>query len=134
MATWNEFLSSAKKAFNKAAVKVNDIADTASDSIKIETLKIKLCEKYEQLGRIVYDEMKSEADEANAQPAADKAAEIDALNAQIAALKARIEKRKSEKCDAKAESSDAKEESKEEPKEPLALPESESAEKDETDK
>ena len=88
--SWNEFLAGAKKAFNKAAVKVGDIADTAADSIKIETLKLKLCEKYEQLGKIVYEEMTSPAAVANAEKAADKAAEIDALHAQINALKEKI--------------------------------------------
>lgn len=104
--SWNEFLAGAKKAFNKAAVKVGDLADTAADSIKIETLKLKLCEKYEQLGKIVYEEMTSSASNPNADKAADKAAEIDALHAQINALKERISKRK----DVKEETEEAAEE------------------------
>lgn len=127
MSTWDEFLSSAKKAFNKAAVKVNDFADTAADSIKIESLKLKLCEKYEQLGKIVYNEMKSDAEVASAEKAAEKATEIDAIHAEIAVLKERINKRKGDKC----ASEEVKEEKDAEPKEPLALPESVEAKKDE---
>ena len=92
MSSWDEFISSAKKAFNKAAVKVNDLADTAADSIKIESLKLKLSQKYEELGKIVYNEMKSSTDDASAEKAADKAAEIDAINSEIEALKAKKEK------------------------------------------
>ncbi len=115
MANWNEFLSSAKKAFNKAAVKVNGFADNAADTLKIESLKLKLSEKYEQLGKLVYNEMKAEAGNPNAEKVAEKAAEIDALHEEIKALKARKDKRKSEKEEAAAEPEEAKE--------PLALPE-----------
>ncbi len=116
--SWNEFLAGAKKAFNKAAVKVGDFADTAADSIKIETLKLKLCEKYEQLGKIVYEEMTSPTAVANAEKAADKATEIDALHAQINALKERINKRK----DAKEEPEEKTEEKAEENAAPAVLP------------
>lgn len=115
MANWNEFLSSAKKAFNKAAVKVNGFADDAADTLKIESIKLKLSEKYEQLGKLVYSEMKTEAGNPNAEKVAEKAAEIDALNEEIKALKARKDKRKSEKAEAAAQPEEAKE--------PLALPE-----------
>ncbi|MBE6654835.1 MAG: hypothetical protein E7608_05195 [Ruminococcaceae bacterium] len=121
--SWNEFLAGAKKAFNKAAVKVGDIADTAADSIKIETLKLKLCEKYEQLGKIVYEEMTSPAAVANAEKAADKAAEIDALHAQINALKEKINKRK--------EAKEEPEEKTEETAEENAAPVSDEVTKDE---
>ncbi len=124
--SWNEFLAGAKKAFNKAAVKVGDFADTAADSIKIETLKLKLCEKYEQLGKIVYEEMTSSASNPNADKAADKAAEIDALHAQINALKERINKRKDVKEEEPAE------ETAEVKEEPAALPEASEDKKEET--
>lgn len=126
--SWNEFLTGAKKAFNKAAVKVGDFADTAADSIKIETLKLKLCEKYEQLGKIVYEEMTSPAAVANAEKAADKATEIDALHAQINALKERINKRK----DTKEEPEEKKtEETAKENAAPASLPASSEETKDE---
>ena len=47
MVNWNEFMSGAKKTFNKAAVKVGEVADCATESIKLEGLKIKLAEKYD---------------------------------------------------------------------------------------
>ena len=126
MSSWDEFISSAKKAFNKAAVKVNDLADTAADSIKIESLKLKLSQKYEELGKIVYNEMKSSTDDASAEKAADKAAEIDAINSEIEALKAKKEKKRS--ASEKAETEQKAEENKEETKEMLSLDSSENKE------
>ena len=126
MSSWDEFISSAKKAFNKAAVKVNDLADTAADSIKIESLKLKLSQKYEELGKIVYNEMKSSTDDASAEKAADKAAEIDAINSEIEALKAKKEKKRS--ASEKSETEQKAEENKEETKEVLSLDSSENKE------
>ena len=96
MANWNEFLSAAKKTFNKAAVKVNDFADCAAESIKIEALKIKLSEKYEELGRVVYEEMRAE--KADAEKVGEKAAEVDDIIAKIEALKESKKKRCEKEC------------------------------------
>lgn len=126
MSSWDEFISSAKKAFSKAAVKVNDLADTAADSIKIESLKLKLSQKYEELGKIVYNEMKSSTDDSSAEKAADKAAEIDAINSEIEALKAKKEKKRS--ASEKSETEQKAEENKEETKEVLSLDSSENKE------
>ena len=98
MANWNEFLSAAKKTFNKAAVKVNDFADCAAESIKIEALKIKLSEKYEELGRVVYEEMRAE--KADAEKVGEKAADVDDIIAKIEALKASKKKRCEKECEA----------------------------------
>lgn len=102
MANWSEFVSGAKKTFNKAAVKVGEVADCAAESIKIEGLKIKLSERYEELGRIVYEEVKSE--KTNAARVGEKAAEIDELLAQIEAIK---EKKKNKKSDKNVENTEA---------------------------
>ena len=101
MANWNEFVSGAKKTFNKAAVKAGEVADCAADSIKIETLKIKLSERYEELGKIVYEEMKAE--KADAEKVSEKAAEIDALLEQIEELK----QKKSKKCNCGKDAAEA---------------------------
>jgi hypothetical protein len=93
MANWNEIMSGAKKTFHKAAMKVGEVADCAAESMKIEALKIKLAEKYEELGRIVYEEVKSS--KTNAARVGEKAAEIDALIAQIEELKAKKKNKKS---------------------------------------
>lgn len=103
MASWEEFVSGAKKTFNKAANKVNEMADNAADSIKIESLKIKLAEKYEELGRVVYAEMKAEkADPSNV---SDKVAEVDDLIAKIKTLKSKNESKK-EAAEASEEKND----------------------------
>lgn len=98
MANWEEFVSGAKKTFNKAAVKVGEVADCAAESIKIESLKIKLSEKYEELGRIVYEEVRSE--KTDAARVGEKAAEIDELIAEIEALKAKKKSKKSDEVKA----------------------------------
>ena len=97
MVNWNELVSGAKKTFTKAAVKVGEVADSAADSIKLDGLKSKLAEKYEELGRIVYEEVKSS--KTNAARVGEKAAEIDALLAQIEELKAKKNGKKDENKD-----------------------------------
>ena len=97
MANWNELVSGAKKTFSKAAVKVGEVADSAAESIKIEGLKIKLAEKYEELGRIVYEEVRSS--KTNAARVGEKAAEIDALLVQIEELKSKKSNKKEEQKD-----------------------------------
>ena len=99
MANWNELVSGAKKTFSKAAVKVSEVADSAAESIKIEGLKIKLAEKYEELGRIVYEEVRSS--KTNAERVGEKAAEIDALIAQIEELKAKRRNKANDKAEEK---------------------------------
>ena len=96
MANWDEFVSGTRKTFNKAAIKVNEVADCAADSIKIETLKIKLSERYEELGRIVYEGMS--AGKADKEKISEKVDQIEAINAEIEALK---EKKKKKAAEAK---------------------------------
>ena len=91
MANWCDIVSGTKKTFNKAALKVNEVADCAADSIKIEALKIKLSERYEELGRIVYQGM-SEG-KADKEKISEKVDQIDALNKDIEALKEKKKKR-----------------------------------------
>ena len=92
MANWDEFVSCAKKTFNKAALKVNDAADCAADTVKIEAVRIQLCERYEQLGRMLYADMK--AGTADKEKINEKIAEIDAFIEKMAMLK----ERRSQRC------------------------------------
>lgn len=85
MAKWEEIVSGTKKTLGKAAIKVNEMADCAADSIKLESLKIKLCERYEELGRIVYSGMKDR--KADKEKINAKIDEIEALIADIDAIK-----------------------------------------------
>jgi SMC interacting uncharacterized protein involved in chromosome segregation len=95
MIKWNEFVSGAKKVLNKAVIKVSEVADCAADSIKTETLKIKLCERYEELGRIVYSGIKDE--KADKEKIGNKIDEIEAIASKISAIKEK--KRKKEDDD-----------------------------------
>ncbi len=114
MSGFDGFVSGAKKAINKAALKVNDLADCASDSIKIEGLKLKLSEKYEELGKIVYNEMATGTFTENS---AAKAAEIEALLKQIDALKAKKAERKAKSEEAEEAEETVTEEAETEPSE-----------------
>lgn len=105
MANWCDIVSGTKKTFNKAALKVNEVADCAADSIKIEALKIKLSEKYEELGRIVYQGM-SEG-KADKEKIGEKVDQIEALNADIEALKEK-KRKKSAATEEKTEEAEEK--------------------------
>ena len=54
MSGWEEFKSDAGKLLSKAAVKAGEITDAAAARIKLQSLRLKLCEEYEKLGRLVY--------------------------------------------------------------------------------
>lgn len=94
MTSWESFCADVKKAFTKASVKVGEFADGAADSIKAETFKLKLCERYEELGKIVYSELKSgNGSPATAEKAAEKINEIDSIMEMIEALKGKNTKK-----------------------------------------
>ena len=70
----NEFIKSAKKATKKAASTTMELADIASLNLKLQGQSVKLSEKYEKLGKLSYDKLANEAD--NAEKIAAVVAEI----------------------------------------------------------
>ena len=82
MSGWNEFKADASKVASKVATKTGEIADTATAHIKLQTLKLKLCEEYEKLGRLTYKSAKTD----EATDTAAQIAKIDALRNEIQKL------------------------------------------------
>ena len=67
MATFNDFCASVKsglqKGFKKFSVGVEKAADTASLHIKLNTVKVKLAEHYEELGKLTYEKVHNDTAE-----------------------------------------------------------------------
>lgn len=104
--TWKEFCSGLNKVAGKAAVKIEELSDSASLHIKVKTLDVKLCEAYEQLGRLFYRQMNGTvglADEIET-----RTGEIDRLRQEIEDVKAQIEQKKAEDREKKNASPEAK--------------------------
>lgn len=59
MSGWEEFKNDAGKIASKAAVKAGELTDAAAACIKLQGMKLRLCEEYEKLGRLTYKAKKS---------------------------------------------------------------------------
>ena len=115
------FIKSAKKATKKAANKTMELADIASLNVKLQGLKVKLSEKFEELGKLSYKKLSGigeistdEATEAESDATVDKIAElveqIDKLYEEISCLKSEIKSRKApKKPDNESETSESDE-------------------------
>ena len=62
MAGWDEFKNDASKIISKAAVKAGEITDAMTASVRIQGIKLRLCEEYERLGRLAYKENRKNID------------------------------------------------------------------------
>lgn len=107
MANWNEIKVDASKVASKVAVKTGEIADITATRIRLQSLKLKLCEEYEALGRLTYKSVKTKQS-ADTQ---DRIAKIDAIRLEMKQLKNKLEalkqKNDSEDVDTSAEEPDA---------------------------
>lgn len=93
MSSWNEFKADASKLASKVAVKTGEIADAATVQLKLQGLKLRLCEQYEKLGRLTYKAAKiSEEDEPVDVDA--QIAEIDRIKSDIKTLQEQINNKK----------------------------------------
>jgi len=100
MSKWDDFKNHVSKATKKAAVKTKDFADVATLKLKLKGMQIKLCEEYENLGKLYYS---FEVDkEENQLLINDKIEEITSIKVEISALTAEIDEAK-EKSKAKKE-------------------------------
>ena len=88
----NEFIKSAKKATKKAANTTMELADIASLNLKLQGQSVKLSEKYEKLGKLSYDKLSGDAD--NADKIAATVEEIGVMIEQIENTKAEIKAKK----------------------------------------
>ncbi|MBQ9080308.1 MAG: hypothetical protein IJY27_04465 [Clostridia bacterium] len=90
MSSWNDFKADASKVASKVAVKTGEIADAATAHVRLQTLKLRLCEEYEKLGRLTYKSTR--ADEPI--DTADQIAKIDDIRAEIQQLRDEIAAKK----------------------------------------
>ena len=98
MSSWNDFKTDAGKFASKAAVKASELTDAATAHIKLQGLKLRLCEEYEKLGKIKYVEIKT----GNAsEKESEIIAGIDSLRRRIKKLEADIEARRAAREEAK---------------------------------
>lgn len=85
MSAFNRFCKKAKKAAVKVGDKAGEMMQSVSRSVKIKSLEMRVDEKYEELGKIVYQDLY--VDESLEDQKLQVIAEIDALFAEIAVLK-----------------------------------------------
>ena len=88
----NDFIKGAKKVTKKAASTTMELADIASLNVKLQGQKVKLSEKFEELGRLSYGKLAN--DEDNAEKIASAVAAIDQLKEAIEDIKAEITAKK----------------------------------------
>lgn len=98
MSSWTDFKADAGKFASKAAVKAGELTDAATSHLKLQGLKLRLCEEYEKLGKIKYVEIKT----GNAsEKESEIVANIDTLRRRIKKLEAEIEARRAAREEAK---------------------------------
>lgn len=54
MSSWEEFKADASKIASKVATKTGELADAAAIQVRRQTIKLRLSEQYERLGRLTY--------------------------------------------------------------------------------
>lgn len=100
MSSWDEIKTDASKLASKVAQKTGELADIAALRLRQQSLKLKLCEEYEKLGRLTYKAARTTAPhdtDLSDTPDCDCTAEleaIDSLLSQLAELEARINAKK----------------------------------------
>ena len=90
--TWKEFCASINKVANKAAVKIEEFSDTATLHVKAKSLDVKLCEAYERLGRLYYEQLNGEVGKAS--DIDREVGEIDRLKKELDEINAQIAQNK----------------------------------------
>lgn len=108
--TWKEFCAGINKVANKAAVKIEELSDSASLYVKVKSLEVKLCEAYEKLGKLYYAQLDGEIGKADDIDECVKT--IDRLKNEIRELNLQIEQNK--KKDTESAENDSAEEASEE--------------------
>jgi hypothetical protein len=63
MAKWGEIKTKISKTTNKVVTKTGEVADIAAKHVKLKSIEGKITEKYEELGRYYYKQLKTEQDQ-----------------------------------------------------------------------
>ena len=90
--TWKEFCAGINKVANKAAVKIEELSDSASLYMKEKSLDVKLCQAYENLGRLYYEQLDGAVGKADKIDECVK--EIDRLKLEIGEIRVQAEQNK----------------------------------------
>ena len=85
MSRFNRFCAKARRAAERVADKAEELVDSAARSVKIKSLEMRIDEKYEDLGRVVYRDLHT--DEVLEEEKLALIAAIDALYDELALLK-----------------------------------------------
>ena len=85
MSRFNRFCAKARRAAERVADKAEELVDSAARSVKIKSLEMRIDEKYEDLGRVVYRDLHT--DEVLEEEKLELIAAIDALYDELALLK-----------------------------------------------
>jgi hypothetical protein len=105
MSEFNKFYKKIKRTASKAVKKTGEVAEIAGKYVKLQRLDSKLSDRYEDLGRLTYKQLKS--GESYAEKIALVIDAIDHLRASIKALNEEIEADKAKyKGDSKKDSED----------------------------
>lgn len=131
MATFNEFCAKVKtrlqKGFKKFSGEVEKAADTASLHIKLNTLKVKLSEHYEELGKLTYEKVHNDTAEDVENRVEALIAMIEGKLAEQKEIRDELDRRKAEKdCKCECEQTEyeatAEAPAEQAPSEPVELP------------
>lgn len=60
MADWNEIKHDLERTVNGVGRELTKLGNTAATKLKLNSLKVELCELYEELGRISYKKLRDE--------------------------------------------------------------------------
>ena len=85
MSRFNRFCAKARRAAERVADKAEELVDSAARSVEIKSLEMRIDEKYEDLGRVVYRDLHT--DEVLEEEKLELIAAIDALYDELALLK-----------------------------------------------
>ena len=85
MSRFNRFCAKARRAAERVADKAEELVDSAARSVKIKSLEMRIDEKYEDLGRVIYRDLHT--DEVLEEEKLELIAAIDALYDELALLK-----------------------------------------------
>ena len=95
MSEWSELYETVKKVADKAVKKTEEFADSAAKHVVLHRIEAKLSERYENLGKLTYKQLKT--GESQAERIAAHIESIDRLRAERKALMDEIDADKAKK-------------------------------------
>ena len=85
VSTFNRFCAKARRAVGKVADKTEELVESATKSVKVKSLEMRIDEQYENLGRVIYRDLHTDDD--LEEDKLEIIAAIDALYDELAILK-----------------------------------------------